>query len=294
MVRRPWPIVILAILHWLSPLPNLAFSSHLYDVSFQEAFLTSLNQDNWFRLFKAYLLLPLAGVAIYSFKKWSYAAFMVLMALSFYGNYGHWQRAPDAFTLPILVGSYAMNILLVSYFLLVPSVRAPYHNPLLRWWERKPRYRIKIKGQALKGRHKIECTVRDFSEGGALIQSQRALRIKDSLQLSFRISGLKILLKGKVIHKGRPKKGFYGIQFIEVSTSQKKTLHLMAQTLKRKGTRVGNQPKGDWNDFVQWSHRLATTGQGLIPEVHSTKKPKTKKATASSSKRKKRVSKKTA
>jgi hypothetical protein len=108
----------------------------------------------------------IAGIAVFSVRKWSYPVFLVSMLwitfqmLRTFSPHLHITELIFTIILPIL-----FNFLYVSYILL-PKVRAAYYDPGLRWWETKPRYvfstaiKFTIDGEVIDGK------MTNISEGG--------------------------------------------------------------------------------------------------------------------------------
>jgi hypothetical protein len=62
----------------------------------------------------------------------------------------------------------------------------------------------------------------------------------------------------------------YGLQFVDTDKALTKRLHLLAKDLKKGGTSFRNGQDDAWTAFKGWAIRLATTGEGLLPEAERT------------------------
>ncbi|MBY0414589.1 MAG: hypothetical protein K2Q18_10500, partial [Bdellovibrionales bacterium] len=143
MIRKPWPIIIVAFIFFIIPIVNIlgtylfmkdqyAFSDYI-----QSLFLDSVN---YLPLFNMVVPSLVAGYSVYSVKKWSYPVFLICMVwitIQVFFKFSYALRGMD-FVLTVILPMF-INVVYVSYILL-PKVRAPYYDPRLRWWETKPRY----------------------------------------------------------------------------------------------------------------------------------------------------------
>lgn len=273
MVRRPWPLVVLAFLHGVAPIFNLAIGAMLTHQAFFHHFKRVMIQSTPLQMFENFLMLPLAGLAIYAFRTWSYFAYLGVIAMSFYFNYLKWDSNPQLFTMGILLACYALNLLTVTYFLL-PAVRVAYFNPSLRWWESKPRYPVNILSRLHQGEREFDAEITNISEGGVFIRlSEDALRIGDHIRAQFTIFQIPIELHGRVVHVGDDVRPGYGVQFTEHMTeAMRLNVKRLTQALRiiGVGPRAGRQ---NWKkDFARWLTGLVTRGEGLMPEQHLPRK----------------------
>ncbi len=269
MERRPWPIVILATFHFLEPVAKILFYSVLWEMPISVILKYLSYQASFLEMLLFCASFPLAGIAIFAVKNWSLPAFLAIQGVTLAGHIYFHIEAPKAFPI-YLIASLSMANALVVYYFLVPSVRAAYFDPKLRWWEAKPRFIVDWAGRALQGRKDIAIKVCNLSEGGVLVEANgksAALESDEQVQIEFSFQNTDYSFPGIVRHfskAGTPAK--FGIQFSEVSPGAKKKLKQAIRTLKRSGYRPMGRSEPAWESFVSWSRRLVKTGSGLFPE----------------------------
>lgn len=267
MKTRPWPIVLLAIIHILGPVGNTFLSAqlqHLNPIAFLSAYIRT--QSLW-KLFDFFLIYPLAGLAIYACKKWSYPLFLAVSFYTVYSNYLIWKIAPQIYPFALFGITTLLDIVFVGYFL-NSAVRAMYMNPRLRWWESKPRYLIgapctvRIDGAADQA-PEYTAEFADISENGIFLLNVRdsSLKEKQSILLNFTLLGQDYQSRGRVIHC---RKEGCGVIFLHDKDTKKK-LKALCRVLKFQDVPI----RGAVNlkeDFKNWIITLLKTGEGLIPK----------------------------
>lgn len=262
MKSRPWPIVILAWIHLLSPIGNVLVSAHLMHVSLYSYYNLVIRQTSLFDNVNFFLLFPVAAFAIYACKSWSYPIFLSVASWSFYQNFMSWRHFPLLMTPATLVAVYAVNIAVVGYFL-IPSVRAPYFNPRLRWWESKPRYTIDIEVE-VDGKAGV---ITNISEGGAFLKTARKLSVGEDVRVQSRFYGLPLEFFGKVVYSRPGDARGYGIQFHDLAQSAKRNLKRLCRAFYL--MRVERRPDYTrwYQSFGIWVSQLVRTGKGWVPEI---------------------------
>jgi hypothetical protein len=175
MKTRPWPIVILALTHIFAPIVNMSYSAYLQKMDLIAYLQNIFHANGAWKSALVYSSMPVAGVCIFLMKKWSYPLFLSILAFMFYSNYETWREYPDVFNLPNLLFAYALNLGIVTYFLL-PAVREVYFNPRLRWWEAKPRYSVNLASEVECSTGPRKSVVTNISEGGAFVKTSKALK----------------------------------------------------------------------------------------------------------------------
>ncbi len=223
-----------------------------------------LRNKTWLQLADIFLLLPIAGIAIYSVKKWSYPVFISIIGWTIYSNYEVWRAHPDTMTLPVTLFTYGANLAIVSYFL-IPAVRAAYFNPRLRWWENKPRYKVNLEGMIKGAFGETPAEVVNLSEGGAFVSTSAELQPEDKVDLHFNVFDRVFGIEGRVVYR-LGSRNAYGVQFI-LTPEIYANLKRVTQGLERMG--VQRQPEKVllYQSLREWAKTLVTTGKGLVPEI---------------------------
>jgi len=271
MHKRPWSLIVLAVLNILAPIFNVALNALYMDVGVGSYFTAALSIKylslNWPIVF-----LPLVcGFAIYACKKWSFFVYLVALAgLLFFSYEGYLSKSSDLGVLPLFL-VYGVNILAVA-FVLIPEVREIYFNPRLRWWEMSPRYLadfdcvFRSKGDEAE---KQKGLVGNFSVGGLFLQAEDFPADNSQVSVEFLSNGNKVIFNGRVIlHRHQDSVGF-GVEFLHSSESKTVAKKICA-SLEKNGCRIESRFRRPENDtFTAWLYTLLTTGKGLIPTKRS-------------------------
>jgi uncharacterized membrane protein len=278
MIRKPWPIVIISIIFFVIPIMNILGTYFFLkaDYLFTD-YLKSLFFDsvNFLPLFNMVVPSLVAGIAVYSVKKWSYPVFLVCMSWitwqMFYKFSYHFSASELIITvlLPMLI-----NIAYVSYILL-PKVRAPYYDPRLRWWETKPRYVFETDIKITYADIVTEGKMTNISEGGLFAIIPTAIEPNTILKLNLSILENDLEILAKIVYR-KPDGTSHGLQFHEVTGDQKKALKKIINNLATNNYEM-TRPIPRWDeDFIKWFKTLITTGKGFVPEVTSYQPPQKK------------------
>lgn len=269
MIRKPWPIIIISFIFFLIPIINILGTYFFLkdNYSFSD-YMNSLFFDsvNFLPLFNMIVPSVVAGIAVYSVKKWSYPVFLICMAWitsqMFYKFSFEYSKTELFFTIiiPMLI-----NIVYVSYILL-PKVRAPYYDPRLRWWETKPRYVFTTEIKITHGDLTTVGNMTNISEGGLFAIVPTPIEPNSVIKLNLDILGDSLEIMAKVVYR-KPDGASHGLQFTEVTSAQKKTVKKMINHLAAESCEM-TRPIPRWDeDFSKWFKTLITTGKGLVPEV---------------------------
>lgn len=262
MRTRPWPIVILAILHILEPIFNILLCSWLLKAS-PSLYLRALyHQESGLQLAGFFLLPPIAGLAIFMVKEWSYPVFLATVAWVLYGNYGTWKDFPEIVSIRLLFATYMIKIGVVGYFL-IPAVRAAYYNRRLRWWESLRRFDVQIPAQIKSQDQEYTGNIENFSEGGIFLKGTSGLEVGHKIEIHFSVHEQNFIVGGKVVH--RSWQNGYGIQF-ENSRESRQEMKSLAKHFRRIGLR-SNRDINHFEEFKLWWKTLFKTGKGLVPEL---------------------------
>lgn len=264
MRTKPWPLVVLAFCYLVSPLANTLMGAHLMKLPYGAYLSTLVQHSTWMALFVTFLLYPLAGLAIFAVKRWSYPVYLAVMLITLYLNYRDWRIHHQSISLPLFVLTTTLNVGLVSYFLL-PAVRTPYFDRRLRWWEAKPRYLVsapallRYEGRAVKG------TVLNISEGGVFLKCGKRIKRRDDTVLEFTIAGHALSAPVTVKYHLQAQRG-YGLEFKHTKETHRSISTMIAE-LKHQGAKERNE-KPEWKrDLKNWALTALTTGKGLVPEI---------------------------
>ena len=264
MNKKPWPIVILAILYFLAPFYNLLYFSNLFNLSPMQ-YLHTL--PSTLAVIQFFLFFPLAGVAIFAVKKWSFPIFLMVTLWNFYRNYQSWSYSSGGFTLPLYIAAEIINISVVAYFL-IPAVRAVYFDPKLRWWEIAPRYRIDIPC-IIQNNDTLPGTIKNIALGGVFLLPEEnvTFSINDKIEFHFSYEGLELILQGEIVHFDPNYLEGYGIKFINFNKSRRHQIKKLIRRLDHNGVPKRLPLRTVEENVFLWFKQLLSTGKGLIPQV---------------------------
>ncbi|OFZ05138.1 MAG: hypothetical protein A2070_04555 [Bdellovibrionales bacterium GWC1_52_8] len=239
-------------------------------------------QTSWYQYFESLLLYspfkaglelilyPLAAIAIYAVKGWSYPVFLLILASDSYLKFEGWQDFPEAFTFELFFATLAVNAVIVGYFL-IPTVRAAYFDKRLRWWESKPRYRVKLRGLIKTEQLTARCTALNISEGGVFIKASHVLEPGSALNIELLIMGKKLLLSAVVIYARTGEPSCYGLKFRHTRKTQYQLKRITA-ALSLMGLKSRNINPKWWVSLWDWAATLFQTGRGIQPEAPQLRK----------------------
>lgn len=254
MNRRPWPIVLLAILQILSPVIYLAVASTFYNLSFADTAREIYSLSGDLRRFEIFVLPLILGGIILITRKTGYIVVIVgsvyLIARSILEFLATNQTDP---IFPIVISNLICALVLV-YFLRAKT-REVYFNPALRWWETDPRYIVNISGTVTRiGGNSEKAVVENIAAGGAGVRtSMMGFLPEEVVDISFEYEGTKYELKSRIIWQRSEGSGnFLGLQWDRSNKGEHSKLRRMVQGLKAKGTPTTRQIPPWWEDFKTW------------------------------------------
>lgn len=267
MIKKPWPIIILAFLHIFEPVIKTLILASSYGL---EPLINSVqqlwNNHAWVGLFEYFLLYPIAGYAIFRVKNWSIPVFVsciIWMMISNIDQYVHHLVNHQFLELVAWIFFLGLNLLIVSYFL-TPAVKIAYTNPRMRWWEVQHRYQVELK--CLIDGHD-QAQILNISQSGVFITSAQPLATDREYTLNFESHNIKMHVLGVVAHQySQQRKSGYGIRFIHMTDQNKKSLKKLINILEsekypRRPERISN-----FSDFKKWFKEFYATGKGIYPE----------------------------
>lgn len=250
MKQRPWPIVILAILHIVAPIGNILSSALLSGVPLKLYWHALLLPENRMTLLM-FTVIPIIGaVLIYTCKRWSYYAYIALMLLPFFFSIQEYMAESTPAMAVGLVIFFIVNMTVVGYFLL-PTVRRLYFDPRLRWWETKPRYKTDFQCQIELEDQQHWVEIKNISEGGAFLETAAELPEDTLVKLFFKDQQGVISLVGQVVYKRDSKPLGYGFQFDKQSSKEPRLKELIKK-LAAEGALIHGRLPGPEDTFVGW------------------------------------------
>lgn len=271
MEYKPWPLILLAFVHFIEPISKIAFYSIFFQLSPLDAIVIEYQSGSAIQTFEFFFLFPIAGIALFAVKKWSFPLFVLVEVWVFITNLTYFNelyQSNQIWLLGFFIFFGILNIAVVGY-LLLPAVRIAYLDPRVRWWEAKPRYSINIEG---KVDGQTTGTIVNISESGIFIAAHRNLPIDSEIELEFTLfesaalsQDFHIKLKALVVHKFTVDNvEGYGIRYIELSVSNRHLIRSMIRHLERANV-TRRPPRRNAMDLIRWLTTLIKTGKGLFP-----------------------------
>jgi PilZ domain. len=262
MKIKPWPLVVLALLHILAPIGNLVLNAIRSN-------RTLLEQWNyWFHVLPPqfmflYVIVPiLAGIFIYICRRWSYGAYLSCIVILFCSNLYSLSTSLNWTTAGLVVAILVIDLLVVAYFF-VPSVQKIYMDPRLRWWEAAPRYHFNNEGFI----NERSVLITNLSDGGLFVFPSFVMEEGDKVNVSWTYEGTKVAVAGEVVYKApRPEGTGYGIKFAHTPESEK-GVNVAIKSLHRDGKIVRERLPGPEDSFIAWLKKLIKNRDGLFPKV---------------------------
>jgi len=266
MQHKPWPLLILAFIHFIEPITKVIFYSFFFNITPWHVVSVIYNNESTLYFLQFLFLFPIAGIAIYAVKKWSLPVFLlvellVLIINSQYLNELYQTNQLWLFGCFIFFG--LLNLTIVTY-LLIPAVRIAYVDPKIRWWESDPRYSVNIDCII---DNNITGQIKNISIGGVFIKTNNNLEIDSNARLIFKFqtpsSKNHINTKIRVLHKFRINNiDGYGVLFVDLSKDNKYLLKSIIKFLDRSNVER-RPPRRNLKSLLQWLAILITTGKGL-------------------------------
>ncbi|WP_413586888.1 PilZ domain-containing protein [Bdellovibrio sp. HCB274] len=258
MKRKPWAIIVLALLHIIAPLGSFIFNAVRAGRTFEAQwyFWTKVLPPAFMLI---YVCLPiLAGIFIYLCKRWSYWAYLGCLAIIFVTNVMAFMANMTLLNFVYLIVVLLVDLLAVAYFV-VPAVRQVYFDPRMRWWEAAPRFVFK-NAVTVNG---AEGEISNISKGGLFINTGLNLFEDQSVNLEWSFEGQTYKALGTVVFKSKANTG-YGIQFKELDSAG--AIKNLCNTLKSRGQMVPERLPGPEDSFGVWLKKVLTSREGLFPK----------------------------
>jgi hypothetical protein len=274
--RRPWFIVLIAALHVFAPIANLIIQFGILGFA-PLVFLQGLRETGILEIYRYYLLMPVAGIAIYAMKRWSYPVFFGSWFWCIGSNYLSLRETlasrGEATFLPAgrEMSSLILNFVLIVYFVL-PRVRAAYYMPHVRWWEHQPRYLTNGIGAAIRWNDQLfsgeleNLSLTGIKLRGGLSTSP-TFGPGECIEIAFEALGGKYQVKGKIIRMEAS--GAMGILLLHTTRSRAQfkalTRRLRAAQYHRQS--LSASLSENFQDFVAWVKTLPQWRESLLPQL---------------------------
>lgn len=293
MNRRPWPLVLLAVLQILSPFVSVGLNSYYLKIGYFRTFQIVLLHSDPLDLVGFFIAPILLGVSILYARKLGYYFTLFCASLVLCLNLRdsilfYQQQASFSW---MLGGVFLLNLALLAY-LIHPSVRRIFMDSKIRWWESKPRFFLNIPVKISGAFHgTLDAVIEDISIGGSglLLDEKFAekVHVDEEWVLLFsndkKPSDPSIVMRGNVVYfkKNADQKIKVGLEWKNNPMEEnRKVLELVAVLQKSGSANVKNL--NPWHkDLQSWTKRAAKNPSAWFPEINS--KSSDKKPTSADS-----------
>lgn len=253
MNRRPWPIVVLAVLQFITPLLYLLFASGFYGTSIStvadelNALATPL------RKFEIFILPLVIGVLILLMKRVGYYIAVVGCVYGIVsGVLAFIDSQQTDPVLPLVVSNLVCAAALA--YLARPKSRNLFFNPRLRWWETDPRFIVDLPASITRvGGSPTKALLQNIANGGAGLEASTSGFLKgEAVSVEFQSEGTVYHLKSTIVWEKSTDsaKQFLGIQWTaESSNSERSKVRRLIRALRAKKTPTTRPIPSFWMDF---------------------------------------------
>src|SRR3954471_1678087 len=112
MRRRPWPIVMLAIIQILSPALSIAISAWKLHTPAKHLLWMLVKYGTGWQLFDLFGTGIIAAAAIFSVKRWSYPVFLSILVWDVYSNISVYRQYPQVYSIWTMFAVNVVNLVL--------------------------------------------------------------------------------------------------------------------------------------------------------------------------------------
>lgn len=237
MKKRPLLFIILGILHLLEPLIKILYLKIITGFPFAKVMNNVLAIDGFRNLFEFWLLFPIGGLALLFVKNWSYLVFVAVQIYSIMTHLTYEEFTwPYVSETPFLSSMILMvvNVIMIVYFAF-PSVRRPFLDKRVRWWETKKRYAVKIPcqvtGNSIPGFENAE--ILNISKTGLFLKGLEGFNLNETINIKFSFYNLHFTINGVIRsrHKYDSTEGC-GVEFVYEDWKEKFSMARLIRILK--------------------------------------------------------------
>lgn len=256
MNRRPWPLVLLALLQIITPLLYLLVAASNAHITPGAMFDEIVALETPLRKFELFVLPLILGAQIFFTRRLGYyvailgSVYLVIRSVMVF--------IASNQTDPVYVIVFSNVISLAGVIYLARSkVRDIYFNPRLRWWETPPRYIVAWDAKLSRaGSETGNVKLSNLSIGGAGVDtSDTGFVPNEVVELKFDRNGQTYALRSRVVWQTKfPTLGTrLGLEWTEsaMNVERVKVRRLVAE-LKSANTPQTRQIPNWWTDLKAW------------------------------------------
>jgi hypothetical protein len=253
MNKRPFQIVLLAALQFISPLIYLIFASVHYELSFVSTINEIFALTSGVRLLEIFILPIALGFLILNTKKTGYrfviAASVYLIVRSLLAFSASNSTDP---VFPIVFSNVICILGLI--YLIRPRTREIYFNPKLRWWEHDLRYIVNLPATLTRtGDKAFRGTLQNIANGGAGVETTEGeLLIDEMVTLEFKHQNIAFKILAKTVWQRTIPEGpkYLGLQWAsDADNAERSKVRRLIRTLKESRTPTTRPVTHFWEDM---------------------------------------------
>lgn len=256
MNRRPWPLVLLALLQIITPLLYLWVAATHNNLTLGSMFDEILALETPLRKVELFVIPLVLGAQIFFTRKSGY--YIAVLGCLYLAVRSVLVFFATNQTDPVYVIVFSNVVSLVGVIYLARSkVRDIYFNPRLRWWETPPRYIVAWDAKLSRaGSETSNVKLSNLSIGGAGVDtSDTGFVPNEVVELKFERNGQSYALRSRVVWQSKfPTLGTrLGLEWTEsaMNVERVKIRRLVAE-LKAAKTPETRQIPSWWTDLKSW------------------------------------------
>lgn len=236
MKNKPLIFTFISILCLIEPVIKILYFKASTNFDFMVIMTNVVARDSFRDVFDFWLVYPLAGLLLIRLRKWTYFAFMSLLAYIVFSIFTYekytWPYNSDSpFTYHYVVVAMATTVFLAF---LLPAIREPFFDRRLRWWEPQVRYPVGINCSLKNDSMIFSSEIINISASGAFLKDSSYFNVGDKLDLEFSFMGTEVTLPVVVIHKHSTHgRHGYGVRFNFKSFKQNVAVSKMINSIKQ-------------------------------------------------------------
>lgn len=214
--NKPMLFTVLSIMCFIEPVIKVLYFKAMTKFDFLIIFANLQARNTFMEVVDFWLIFPIAGLLIMKLRKWTYYAFMSVLAyinwnIFTYEKYTWPYNSDTPFMYNYVV---ALACLVIFAYFLSPSAREPFFEKRARLWEVKSRYNVQMNCKLQSSNLTFPSTIVNISQSGVFVEDSKYINLGDTLQIEFNFLGQMISLPVQVMnkHKSGNTTG-YGLQF---------------------------------------------------------------------------------
>lgn len=237
MKNKPFIFTLLSILCLIEPVMKILYFKAVTHFDFLVILANLQAHESFFEVVDFWFIFPLAGLLIMRLRKWTYFAFISVLAYNIfriftYEKYAwpYYSETPFAYNYVVV----ALSAAVILYFL-SPQVRQPFFDRRVRWWETIKRHHVDLPCGLRNEDSHFSSRIMNVSKNGAFIEYSAFLPRGSIFMLKFEFFGHSFDIPVEITsrHDYAGQNG-YGVRFLFPSFQDR---FLMGRLVKRlKGT----------------------------------------------------------